>query len=90
MTPRSWSVPPECDTEEAVKCTGDSMHSGRIVTEDGTPIAAHGDWSGSKCSTDLRCRRCDWAWISLGGVDMATAAGKHGPLPGRRQTNNRV
>ena len=61
ITPRDWSVPPECTTPESAHNMGELIHADRIRTVDGTPLVIYGDGSGGAHTADWRYRRSGWA-----------------------------
>eukprot|EP00959_Pyramimonas_sp_CCMP1952_P018199 385488-Pyramimonas_sp.AAC.1 len=64
IPPRSWTTPPECDTEYKEELFGEALNMHRIVATDG-PMTVCGDGSGRENADDERYRRCGWAWVAL-------------------------
>ncbi|CAK0792836.1 unnamed protein product [Prorocentrum cordatum] len=94
LTPKAWTVPPPCSTEEQETPLGQCLQGGRLRAPEGGRLTICGDGSGGEYSSDVRHRRCGWSWVMLDTRgrtrDFPTWAAKFGPLPGSRQSNNRA
>eukprot|EP00959_Pyramimonas_sp_CCMP1952_P135702 2839008-Pyramimonas_sp.AAC.1 len=85
ITPKSWTVPPRCDTLPAEHLVGACNSERRLRADEGRELTACGDGSGGEYSADERYCRCGWGWVLLGDGDEFEQIGAHfGPLPGAR------
>eukprot|EP00959_Pyramimonas_sp_CCMP1952_P336328 7042552-Pyramimonas_sp.AAC.1 len=81
-------MPPERTTENSPTSIGEIENVGAIHATTGPAVIAT-DGSGGPQSSDRRYRRCGWPRVCLHyQEDWHIRAAQHGPLPGRRQTNN--
>ena len=90
LCPKEWTIPPDCTTVNNPSSIGEIANVETIHTTSGPTIIST-DGSGGKQTSDRRYRRCGWSWVCLqqqNGWNIRAA--QYGPLPGRRQTNNRA